>query len=288
MNFEILREMETFTEKMFNGIIGFQEKDHPAWDESLNFEQRIKNLPLHYLVFSNADRDPEKFGPTIAHYYPLYREMKKLAAYIRQISADPKILDVHGRNGFIGSLLANQGFQITGLRDPNEKPNQITNFFDANCYQLIDGTLKDSDISADIIFSSWMPSNTDITAEIISANPKLVIYIFTEHVNEFSKHRQTGMDNAFGEQLPQQYTKIDEWKITRPMDLFHDIWPDITSNIKEERIVRVFANQEFCSNVTSIDTHSDKKYDWENELIMAETAHAAKAQMKQRGFPVDV
>ena len=47
MSFDILREMEPFTEKLFNGIIGFQEKDHAAWVETETFEKRIKDLPLH-------------------------------------------------------------------------------------------------------------------------------------------------------------------------------------------------------------------------------------------------
>ena len=49
-DFEPLRDMGTFTEDMFNRIISFQEKQHPAWNAELGFEQRILGLPLHYFI----------------------------------------------------------------------------------------------------------------------------------------------------------------------------------------------------------------------------------------------
>ena len=54
--YEKLRDMEFFSEDMFNRIIEFQERLHPAWNSALPFAERIKGLPLHALVFSNPDR----------------------------------------------------------------------------------------------------------------------------------------------------------------------------------------------------------------------------------------
>src|SRR5210317_1134681 len=91
--FAPLKHMESFTNEMFNRIIAFQEKEHAAWNTELDYGKRIEGLPLHNLIFSNPDRDPENFGPTIAPYYPLREEMEKLAAYSKQVADDPKGYD---------------------------------------------------------------------------------------------------------------------------------------------------------------------------------------------------
>jgi len=287
MSFEILRNMESFTQKMFNGIIGFQEKDHPAWNSELNFQERIKSIPLHYLMFSNADRDPNTHGPTIAHYYPLKFEMETLAEYIKQVGTDPVVYDVHARNGFIGSLLAQENVKVVGLQNPDEKPNQIESFQDETKYEMKSGTLGSVDDDVDVVFSSWMPNGMNITSDIIAKNPKLVIFIFTEHINEFSKERQTGTDKSFGEELPAQYKLVDEWSVTRPKDLLHEIWPDLTGNLEETRLVRIYANEGFHDIHSDLREENSEGYDWEQDLQMAETAFKAKQQMKDRGFPLE-
>jgi len=286
MSFEILREMEPFTQKLFNGIIGFQERDHAAWDQSQNFDARIKDLPLHYLIFSNADRDPKVYGPTIAHYYPLQYEMATIANYAKQVSEKPVVLDVHARNGFVGSLLAREGVDVIGLRSEKDKPNQIENFYDESCYKMTNGEIENTDLPVDVIFSSWMPSPENITNDIVRLNPKLVVYIFTEHSNEYSGERQTGTSQSFGEQLPSNYKLIDEWQVTRSENLLNEIWPDLSPNIEEHRFVRIFANEGFQDIKINENTIPVKGYDWEKELLMAETAHKAKNSMKQRGFPI--
>ena len=286
MSFEILREMEPFTQKLFNGIIGFQERDHAAWDETLNFDERIKDLPLHYLIFSNADRDPQVYGPTIAHYYPLQYEMATIADYAKQVAEKPVVLDVHARNGFVGSLLAREGVEVIGLRSENDKPNQIENFYDQACYKMTNGEIENTDLPVDVIFSSWMPSPQNITNDIVRLNPKLVVYIFTEHSNEYSGERQTGTSQSFGEQLPSNYKLVDQWQVTRSENLLNEIWPDLSPNIEENRFVRIFANEGFHELKINENTIEVKGYDWEKELLMAETAHKAKNSMKQRGFPI--
>lgn len=285
MNFQILRNMESFTQKMFNNIIGFQERDHPAWDESRPFTERIKNIPLHYLVFSNADRNPEKQGPTISHYYPLQFEMAKIAAFSKLVNKNPVILDIHARNGFVGSLLANEGVKVIGMRSPQEKTNQIENFYDPKKYELRSGTIKEVDFPVDIIFSSWMPSGENITNDIVRLNPKLVVYIHTSHENIHDRQPQTGTPNSFGSELPASYQLIEEWAVTRPENLFNDIWPDLTGNIEETRYVKIFANEPFHSIFVDDEAIDVPGYDWEEDLLMAETAHAAKQQMNRGGFP---
>jgi len=286
MNFDILRDMESFTQDMFNRIIAFQEKEHPAWNPELSFKQRIKGLPLHNLVFSNADRDPAKYGPTIAHYYPLKKEMVTFALYARHVAKNPMICDAHARNGFIGSLLALEGVKVYGLRDPQEKPNQIENFYDPKRYKLEEATLATSDRPCDVLFSSWMPSGLDDTDAIVAKQPKLIIYIFSEHKAEHSGEPQTGIPGAFGEHLPENYQLIDEWSIVRPENLFHNIWPDLTENIQEVRHVRIFANEGFHHIKVNPPNITEKSYAWEQDLLIAQTALKAKEQMQKKGFPV--
>ncbi len=287
MNFEILRNMETFTQQMFNNIIGFQEREHPAWDESLSFAERIQSIPLHYLIFSNADRDPETHGPTIAHYYPLQYEMAKIAAFAKQVSDSPVVLDAHARNGFVGSLLAREGVKVIGMRSEQEKPNQIEKFFDADVYELRQGTIKEVDFPLDVVFSSWMPSGENITNEIVRLNPKLVVYVHTDHINEHDGQPQTGTKSSFGDELPANFKLIEEWAVTRSSDTLSDIWPDLSGNIEETRSVKIFVNEPFHDIFVDDKKLDVKGYDWEEDLLMVETARAAKENMKQRGFPIE-
>ena len=154
--FAPLKNMESFTNEMFNRIISFQEKEHPAWNDALDFDARITGLPLHNLIFSNPDRDPKLFGPTVAAYYPLREEIQKLAAYARQLSASPRVYDWFPGNGFIGSLLAREGLSVLGVKDNNVKDNQIASFYDKGCYQFCQR--NDLDDHCEVILASWMPS----------------------------------------------------------------------------------------------------------------------------------
>lgn len=284
--FEILKEMESFTEDMFNRIIEFQEKQHAAWNKELAFEERIKGLPLHYLVFSNADRNPETHGPTVAHYYPLREEMLKIIHYAKQVADHPVICDLHARNGFIGSLLAREGgkqTRVIGLRDANCKPNQIEDFFDPEFFQFHDAA--DENFHYDVAFSSWLPTGHNLNKQLADKNPKLVVFIYTDHTDVVTGQRQTGTDTSFTK-LPEHYTLIDEWSTTRPKDLFHAIWPDLTGNLQEKRQVRIYASvaknniEPYNSNIQF------EPYDWERELEMATIAHQAKESLKERWVPV--
>lgn len=286
MNFEKLRDMEAFTQAMFDRIIAFQERDHAAWDPSKPFDQRIHDLPLHYLVFSMPDRDPATHGPTVAHYYPLRRELWTIAQYARQVADEPVVADIHARNGFVGSLLAREGLKVIGLDDPLALPNQIERFEDPGRYERRGQTLAQADFPFDVAFSSWMPSGEDITEALAARRPKLVVYVFTKHRHEDTDEPQTGTDFAFGEALPDSYRLLEEWSVTRPKDLFHEIWPDLTPSPEETRWVRIYADEGYHHLSVDPSRQPEEGYDWERELEMAELALAAKEHMRARGFPV--
>ncbi|MBI3773185.1 MAG: hypothetical protein HY272_10870 [Gammaproteobacteria bacterium] len=283
--FEKLKQMGPFTEAMFNRMIAFQEKEHAAWDVNKPFAERIKDLSLHNLIFSNPDRDPAKFGPTIAHYYPMREENRAFAYYAKHVANAPIVLDVHARNGFIGSLLAREGLKVIGLRDPDAKPNQIAEFYDADVYELCIGTLEDVDFEFDVAFSAWMPSGINSTPEILKHKPKLIVFVYTEHVNEYSKQRQTGTPEAF-DQLPSNYKIVDEWSIQRPENMLHEAWPDLSPSLEETRIVRIYADEPFHAIERYAPEQFAEPYDWERELEMALLALEAKQELRDRGIAV--
>ena len=287
--FEALRQMEPFTEDMFNRIIAFQEKQHPAWNSELSFEERIKGLPLHYLVFSNADRDPAKFAPTVANYYPTRQEMQRMAYLIRQTSNTPQVCELYCGNGFIGSLLARElatpenNKPVTGVQTYNDKPNQIESFFDIQHYQFSGSPLEDN--QCDTVFASWIASESNPTPMILAKQPKLIIYVYTEHQNPDTGARQCGTNDMF-DGLEETYDIIDQWSVTRPENLFHEIWPDLTPNIEEIRHTRVYANKQLAKIDLPDELPDVTLYDWEQELAMAQLALKAKKAIQARGFMV--
>ncbi len=281
--FALLREMESFTDEMFNRILEFQEKKHPAWDENASFSERIKALPLHNLIFSCPDRDPAQLGATVAHYYPIREELRVIAHCAKQVADDPVIVDLHPGNGFIGSLLAHEGVSVVGVRDPGVKPNQIKNFYDRNFYSMREMTIGEIDFPFDVAFSSWMPSGVNSTPDIVKHKPKLIVYIYTKHTDNEGVH-QTGVPEAFSD-LPAHYQLIAEWDVTRPKDLMHEIWPDLTSSPEETRYTRIYADMAYRDiDVASIQPATP--YDWEQELDMALLAYEGKEALREQGYDV--
>ena len=282
MNFELLREMDSFSEDMLNRIIAFQTKEHPAWNNQLPFAQRIQQLSLHDLVFSHPQRDPKQCGPTIAHYAPRREEMWRIAAYAHAVAKEPVVCELHARNGFLGSLLSRENVRVIGLRDPQAKPNQIVDFYDSDHYELRSGTLADHAPAFDVAFSAWMPSGENHTPALLACQPKLIVYVYTEHLDPITLQTQTGTPDAFVS-LPENYQLVDEWQDTRPENFFYDIWPDLTGNLAETRITRVYARTEFHDLAPITSASPLAHYDWEKDLQMASLALEAKQFLKQRG-----
>jgi hypothetical protein len=283
--FAPLKNMERFTNDMFNRIIAFQEKDHPAWNSELDFASRIGGLPLHNLIFSNPDRDPAHYGPTVAPYYPLRRDMQKLAGYARQLSATPVVYDWYPGNGFIGSLLGREGLSVIGINDNIEKPNQIESFYDATCFRYRDRSeINGTNETCNLVLASWIPSQANPTPDIVKLQPGLIAYVYTEHLNEHTGQRQTGSDEMF-DALMDEYELLDTWTVIRPKNLLHEVWPDMTPSIEETRITKVYAAKHLTLEKMDAGTEG-APYDWEKELEMATLALEAKQELRARGMSV--
>jgi len=284
-NFEPLRNMDTFTEDMFNRIIAFQEKEHPAWNSSLAFDERIKGLPLHNLIFSNPDRDPATTGPTVAPYFPLREEMQKIAFYVKQVSrltsTSPELCDLFPGNGFIGSLIGREGIHVTGIRNNTDKPNQIESFADSRCYDFTDEPIEKTSCNAALV--SWPPAESNPSQSLVGLAPELIIYIFTDHINETTNRRQTGSKQML-ESLTNDYHLLDHWESYRPKNILHDIWPDMTPSIEENRQVHIYAHFSVKEIEAVKSLPPSTPYDWEQDLHMALLALQAKQEVQARGF----
>ena len=283
--YEPLRNMESFTEDMFNRIIDFQEKTHHAWNQNLSFDARIKNLPLHNLIFSNPDRDPTKFSATVAPFYPLREELQKIAFYVKQLSDKPIVCDYFPGNGFIGSLLAREGVDVFGFQGREEDilPNQIESFFDAEHFSFQNKPLAQLQFDAALI--AWPPSDTNPSEALASRNTKLIIYVFTNHVDQNTDQRQTGSE-AMLTTLGKDYHLIDSWDVVRPKDILHEVWPDMTPSIEETRHVHIYLHNSVDDLQPANTLPPQQGYDWEKDLHMALLALEAKREVMARGLPV--
>lgn len=286
-DYEPLREMGTFTEDMFNRIIAFQEKEHPAWNNSLAFDERIKGLPLHNLIFSNPDRDPAVFGPTVAPYFPLREEIQKIAHYIKQASeissTSPVMYDLYPGNGFIGSLIGREGIHVTGIKRASDKPNQIESFADTDCYSYSNDSINK--LSCNSILVSWPPAESNPTQDIADLKTRLIIYIFTNHIDENTNKRQTGSEEMLAT-LSKDYRLLDQWEFLRPKNILHEVWPDMTPSIEETRHVHIYAHSSI-DNVNPVKSlPPSQPYDWEKDFQMALLALQAKREVQSRGFPI--
>ncbi len=286
-DFEPLRDMGTFTEDMFNRIIAFQEKEHPAWNNSLTFEERIKGLPLHNLIFSNPDRDPTVYGPTVAPYFPLREEIQKIAYYIKQVSqpdsTGPEMCDLYPGNGFIGSLIGREGIHVTGIKRISDKPNQIELFTDSHCYEYSNDPVDKQACSTMLV--SWPPAGSNPSHDLVKLTPKLIIYIFTTHIDENTQERQTGSEEMLAT-LSNDYRLLDHWESHRPKNILHDVWPDMTPSIEETRQVHIYAHTSVNDIQPIKSLPPSQPYDWEKDFQMALLALQAKREVQSRGFPV--
>jgi hypothetical protein len=280
--YEPLRNMESFTEDMFNHIIAFQEKTHYAWNNNLSFDARIKNLPLHNLIFSNPDRDPTKFSATVAPFYPLREEMQKIAFYAKQLADKPVVCDLYPGNGFIGSLLGREGVDVVGQQTQDSMPNQIESFFDAEHFRYSNEPLAQLQFDAALV--AWPPSDSNPSETLAARKTKMIVYVFTDHVDPNTQQRQTGSE-AMLSTLNEDYRLLDNWDVVRPTNILHEIWPDMTPSIEETRHVHIYLHNSVEDLQPAQALPPMQGYDWEKDLHMALLALEAKQEVQSRGFP---
>src|SRR3569623_35156 len=177
------------------------------------------------------------------------------------------------------------GVKVIGVRDPAAKPNQIKHFHDRERYEVREQSIESIDFPFDVAFSAWMPAGRNYTPDIVKHRPKLIVFIHTKHVNEETGAPQTGTPEAFTD-LPPGYLLIHEWGMTRPKDVLHEVWPDLTPSIEETRYVKVYADEGYHHIDVPDEVAPAQPYDWEFELDMALLALQAKQHLQAQGAQV--
>ena len=169
------------------------------------------------------------------------------------------------------------------MQQPSVKPNQIESFSDSSCFSIDDNPIEKRSCNAVLI--SWPPAEVNPSQQVIGLQPKLIIYVFTNHVDETTGVRQTGSKDMLTT-LANDYRLVDQWEVHRPKDLLHEIWPDMTPSIEETRQVHIYAHSSLIKFTAVQSLPPAQPYDWEIDLQMALLALQAKQEVQSRGFPV--
>jgi hypothetical protein len=264
-------------QQMIKRISAFQRRLHPAWNEGLEFSQRIADLPLYALEFNNCDRR-ESDGPTIAHYAPSRSEIATISRLCSQLGlSQPTLLDVGCGNGFIGSLIAREGLRTVGIDDWSWPRPQIQAFYDPKCYEL----RAPCELSLfadhfDVAICSWMLPNANLTGEIVRLKPALLIHVWSPD-RSADGNPTTGCTGAY--KLPVGYRHLAAWAATTPPDYFHALDPRLTGNGTQIRLVEIWRREDVPTLSFAGLVSVDDEYPWQQDRAML------NAVRKSRGLP---
>lgn len=252
-------------ETIYQNIIQFDKKNHPAWNKNLEFSLRIQNLPLYFLIFNHCSRDSKTQSVTISHYVPCRNEMIALSRIIKEYSNNFIVCDIGCGNGFLGSLLAREGLNVFGIDDRSYKQPQNKTFYDKKCYNIINTSLFELSVPFDVAFCSWMQPNINLTPKILNKNPKILIHIFSPDIRN-NGTPTTGTNIAY--ECPRNYLLLCEWKSDIPKNYFSPIKTkniDLCNNVFMRNRVRIYVHKDLdlIPNVSPQDF--EENYDWDIE-----------------------
>jgi hypothetical protein len=250
-----------FLRNFLERVVAFQEHRLRAWDESATFYDRIADLPLYALEFNNCDRNPKKHGPTIAHYSPARREVRALVKLCNKLGPDITVVDVGCGNGFVGSLLAREGVRVIGIDDLSWNAPQIASFYDPEVYELKAPCCFDEYSGpCDVALCSWQVPGVNLTEQILSRHPRLVIHIYSPDLQSDGTPT-TGSKAAY--QIPSDYRRIGQWGVVSPPNFFHGIDARYTRNGRTTRVVECWARDDMPEfGAMELDS-VDVEYKWQ-------------------------
>lgn len=247
-------------------IVEFDKKNHPAWDDRLDFASRITNLPLYFLEFNHHEKDNKTQSITITHYVPCKSEIIALSKIIKSFKDDFLVCDIGCGNGFIGSLLAREKVNIYGIDDRSYKQPQIYNFYDNQCYKVYKSSISDKETQFDVAFCSWMSPGLNLTPLIVEKNPKIIIHIF-------SPDRQH--DGTLTTGTPESYLPLPNynfhvgWNSFMPNDFFSPIREqtglELAANPQKLAAVVVYTHKDLITTDKILPSDIFKHYDWDLE-----------------------
>lgn len=260
--------MEESVKSLISKILQFQQRNHPAWDAHAHFDERIRDLPLYFLVLNHPDRDTDIESVTITHYVPQRAEIMALAAIIKSCGRYLRVCDIGCGNGFLGSLLAREGVHVFGIDNRSYTQPQLSNFFDEHYYHIVEASLEDQNISFDVGFCSWMLPNTNLTPAIISKKPQLIIYVHSID-RQADESWTTGTPDAYD--VPDEYRYLGGWCTFLPADYFYPLRCryslNVTANKQEINQVGIYMRAGCVARFFSPLAFSGC-YDWDNERTL--------------------
>jgi len=252
--------------QILNNIIQFEQKAHPAWNPKESFSTRIQQLPLYFLEVNHHSKDKRTQSVTVTHYVPCRAEMKALAEIISSCGKDLRVCDIGCGNGFLGSLLAREGVEIFGIDNRSYNQSQISSFHDENCYIVIETALENPEITFDIGFCSWMTPNANLTPEILSKNPLMIIHVFSPH-RQSNGTPTTGKREAYIR--PRHFKYLVGWRTVLPRDYFRPIGKklnlNLAGNLETIKAVIVYIHEELGLIQAPTPLDFQASYDWDEE-----------------------
>lgn len=261
-----MRLLTTNPDIIIKNIRDFDSLEHPAWDPSKPFYLRIQNLPLYFLEFNHHSRDEKTQSVTVTHYVPQKAEIVALAAITRSYGDDLQVCDIGCGNGFLGSLLALEGLNIFGIDDRSYKQPQIEDFIDKDRYKVIDTSLANLQRKFDIALCSWMTPGVNLTPEIVTRRPKVIIHLFSPDCQPDGT-LTTGVLDAY--RCPINYRPLISWKTTLPDNYFMRLGDlldlKLETNQRKNRHAIVYAHQDIEPIQPASPLDFSGKYDWDIE-----------------------
>lgn len=115
----------------------------------------------------------------VSYWIPSNAEIKTIAGVAKFVKGKPTVLDVGCGNAFVSHLLAAET-PVIGI-DPNEELLKRTPYQHANL-KLVPATAFEAQKlfpqgSVDLVVSSWMPQDIDLSESIYALNPKAIVFI---------------------------------------------------------------------------------------------------------------
>jgi len=262
-------------DQLHSNLCDFYYRRHPAWNSDLKFSERLSNLPLYYLIFSHHSRDKDRHSVTATHYVPRRQEMMVLAKIIKSYGEKLKVCDIGCGNGFLGSMLAREGMEVFGIDDRSYKQPLIPNFYDKDCYNVIETSLESLEINFDIALCSWMVPGTNLTKTILDKKPLLIIHFFSPDM-QGDGTPTTGMPKAY--ECPVGYKFLTGWMNVIPVNFFYPYKqiPILVQFYKEKQLtlkselmlngVKVFVRNNLETLQPSLPPISTELYPWEEDI----------------------
>jgi hypothetical protein len=259
--------MGTNINRIKANILGFDSRSHPAWNPTVSFSDRTKDMPLYFLEFNHHSKDSDTQSVTVTHYAPHRVEMMALATIIDSCGDRPVVCDIGCGNGFIGSLLANEGVTVFGVDDRSYKQPQIDMLYDQSCYRVIKSSLAELPEPFDVAFCAWMSPGINLIPSLAARHPKLIVHLFSPD-QQPDGTPTTGTSTAYSP--PDGYQAHVGWRSTVPDNYFIPMANlaglDLSGNTRKNRFVLVHVRDDLSSRVhAALPSGFVAGYNWDLE-----------------------